>query len=247
MGVFDYPRTGLPVRSVLPVAAFYVLHDPAGGPEILGGYAVSSSHERPRAAITRWFRSDRRVTIVTTGLAAFATALLGLAVPSPAQAAPANAWSATTVCVESHVGSEWGVRSALGTWNEIDGGPTFVLEDSCTDYDAIVTVSYLNANNRYTGWTKWYWDETGHIVHADVTVNPQRIKAFASQDRSCQRQHTMTHEFGHALGLRHYTHSRAGSVMSYLGWDRLCGGLTAHDRAHFARLYPAQTVQKPPV
>ena len=82
-------------------------------------------------------------------------------------------------------------------------------------------------NSRYTGWSKWYWDETGDLVHADVTVNPQRIKAFASQDRSCQRKHTITHEFGHVLGLRHYPHSHAGSVMSYLGWQRLCGGLTA--------------------
>ena len=209
---------------------------------------MSSIHERPRAAITRWFRSDRLSTIVATGIAAFAVGLLSLAVPAPAQAAPTHTWSATTVCVESHVGSEWGVRSAIRTWNELDGGPTFVLEDSCTDYDGSVTVSYLNANNRYTGWTKWYWDETGHIVHADVTVNPQRIKAFASEDRSCQRQHTTTHEFGHVLGLRHHTHSHAGSVMSYLGWDRLCGGLTAHDRADFTHLYPAtETVQQPVV
>ena len=204
-----------------------------------GGYAVSSIHERPRAANTRWFRSDRLSTIVATVLAACAVALLGLAVPAPAEAAPTHTWSATTVCVESHVSSEWGVRSAIRTWNEIDGGPTFVLENSCTDYDDTVTVSYRNANNRYTGWTKWYWDETGHLVHADVTVNPHRIEAFASQDRQCQRQHTMTHEFGHVLGLRHYPHGHAGSVMSYLGWDRLCGGLTAHDRADFAKLYPA--------
>jgi hypothetical protein len=196
---------------------------------------VSSIRQHPR-------------TTVATVLAAFAVALLGLAAPSPAQAAPVHTWSATTVCVESHVGSAWGVRSAIRTWNEAEVGPTFVLEDSCTDYDATVTVSYLTANNRYTGWTKWYWDETGYIVHADVTVNPQRIKAFATEDRSCQRQHTMTHEFGHALGLRHHTHSHAGSVMSYLGWDRLCGGLTAHDLADLAQLYPAtQDVQAPPV
>ena len=219
---------------------------------------MSNNNEQPRTVvggraaidprITRRSRSGRLITIVATGLAAFAVALLGLAMPSPAQAAPAHAWSATTVCVESRVGSEWGVRSALRSWNELDNGPTFVLEDSCADHDATVTVTYLNANNRYTGWTKWYWDESGHIVHADVTVNPQRIKAFAAQDRSCQRQHTMTHEFGHALGLRHYTHSRAGSVMSYLAWERLCGGLSAHDQADFAHLYPAaQAVPEPAV
>ena len=76
-------------------------------------------------------------------------------------------------------------------------------------------------------------------MHADVTVNPQRIKAFASQHRSCQRKHTITHEFGHALGLRHYPHSHAGSVMSYLGWQRLCGGLSAHDASDYHELYPA--------
>ena len=127
------------------------------------------------------------------------------------------------------MGNEWDVRGAIRRWNRLDGGPTFVLEASCADYDGTVTVRYLSSNSRYTGWSKWYWDASGHIVHADVTVNPHRIKAFASQERSCQRKHTITHEFGHALGLRHYRHSHAGSVMSYLGWQRLCGGLTAHD------------------
>ena len=174
-----------------------------------------------------------------TGLAAIVVALSGLAVPAPAQAASAHAWRATTVCVESHVGREWGVRSAIRTWNKSDTGPTFVLEDSCPDGDGSVTVRYLEDDNRYTGWTTWYWDEAGDIVHADVTVNPRRIQDFASQDRSCQRQHTMTHELGHALGLRHYPHSHSGSVMSYLGWERLCGGLSAHDRADYAQLYPA--------
>ena len=190
---------------------------------------------------------ERLVSTVVGGLAAFAVALLGPSVPAPAEAAPAHAWDATTVCVESHVGSPWGVRSALRTWNQLDGGPTFVLEDSCTDYVDTVTVSYLDANDRYTGWTKWYWDTSGHIVHADVTVNPHRIKAFATRDRSCQRQHTMTHEFGHALGLRHYPHSHAGSVMSYLGWQRHCGGLSAHDRADYGHLYPATLAGQEPV
>jgi len=176
--------------------------------------------------------------LVAAGLAAFAVALLGLSVPAPARATPAHAWSESTICVESHVGPAWGVRSALRSWNGLDGGPTFVLQESCPDYDDTVTVRYLDASDRYTGWTTWYWDEDGHIVHADVTVNPQRIKAFANQDRKCQRRHTMTHELGHALGLRHYPHSHAGSVMSYLGWERLCGGLSAHDAGDFAGLYP---------
>ena len=57
-------------------------------------------------------------------------------------------------------------------------------------------------------------------------------------DRSCQRKHTITHEFGHVLGLRHYRRSHAGSVMSYLGWQRLCGGLTGHDRSDYRELFP---------
>ena len=173
---------------------------------------------------------------------ALASALAVLAVPSTAQAAPeeaaGHAWSQTTVCVESHVGPEWGVGNAISRWNQLDGGPTFVLAASCPGYDDAVTVRYQNANDRFTGWTKWYWDSTGAIVHADVTVNPHRIKAFASQDQACQREHTMTHELGHVLGLRHYPRSHAGSVMSYLGWKRHCGGLSAHDAADYAQLYP---------
>jgi hypothetical protein len=174
--------------------------------------------------------------------AAFAAALVVLAAPSPAQAEPQHAWSQSTVCVESHVGPEWGVPSAIRRWNELDTGPTLVLEESCPDYNDTVTVRYRNSNDRFTGWTQWFWDTTGHLVHADVTVNPRRIKAFASQDRSCQRHHTLTHEFGHALGLPHYPRSHAGSVMSYLGWKRHCGDLVAHDAADHAQLYPEPAV-----
>jgi hypothetical protein len=175
-----------------------------------------------------------------TSLAALAVALLGVAAPAPARAAaPSHTWSVPTVCVESHVDASWGVRTALRTWNALDGGPTLVLRDSCAGEEDVVTVRYRNAHDRYTGWTRWYWDGTGSLVHADVTVNPQRVEAFAKQDRACQRQHTTTHELGHALGLRHYLHSHAGSVMSYLGWERLCGGLSADDRAAYAQLYPA--------
>jgi hypothetical protein len=212
---------------------------------------MSSNHACARpvtSAKTRWFRSDRLTALVAAGLATFAVALGVLAVPSPAQAEPVHVWSQSTVCVESHVGSEWGVRRAIRSWNKLDGGPTFVMEESCPDYNNTVTVRYRNANDRFTGWTKWYWDATGQLVHADVTVNPHRIKAFASEDRSCQRQHTTTHEFGHVLGLPHYPRSHAGSAMSYLGWKRHCGGLTAHDSADYAHLYPGtQTAEEPAV
>ena len=159
----------------------------------------------------------------------------------PAQAGPGttHVWSSTTVCVDSKVGPEWDVRGAIRRWNRLDGGPTFVLADGCANYDGTVTVRYLNSTSRYTGWSKWYWDASGHIVHADVTLNAHRIKAFATQDQQCQRKHTVTHEFGHALGLRHYPRSHAGSVMSYLGWKRHCGGLSSQDGVDYHQLYPA--------
>jgi hypothetical protein len=187
-----------------------------------------------------WIRSGHPTKIVNLAIVTL-VALGSLGLAPPAQAHVQRTWSSSTICVESHVGKEWDVRGAIRRWNRLDGGPKFVLETRCAGYDGTVTVRYENSNNIYTGWSKWYWDESGHIVHADVTVNPQRIKAFASPDRSCQRKHTITHEFGHVLGLRHYRHSHAGSVMSYLGWKRLCGGLTRHDRADFRGLYPAPT------
>jgi hypothetical protein len=171
-------------------------------------------------------------------LALVALGSLGLA--TPAQAHTERTWISSTVCVESHVGREWDVKGAIQRWNRLDGGPTFVLAAQCDGYDGTVTVRYESSNSRYTGWSKWFWDESGHIVHADVTLNPQRIKAFASADRSCQRKHTITHEFGHVLGLRHYRHSHAGSVMSYLGWQRHCGGLSKGDRSDYAELYPGE-------
>jgi len=191
------------------------------------------------SANNHWFRSGHPMKIVKTALVLLVTTLCGVGLATPAQAHPQRTWSGSTVCVETHVGQEWDIQGAIRRWNRLDGGPTFVLEDECAGYDGTVTVRYESSNSRYTGWSKWYWDESGHIVHADVTVNPRRIKAFASDDRSCQRKHTITHEFGHVLGLRHYRHSHAGSVMSYLGWQRLCGGLTGHDRADYRELYPA--------
>jgi hypothetical protein len=157
-----------------------------------------------------------------------------------APAEPLRTWSSSvsTVCVESQVGREWDVKGAVRQWNRLKGGPTFVLERSCPDYEGTVTVRYERSDNQYTGWTNWYWDESGHIVHADVTLNPRRIKAFDRQDQSCQRRHTTSHEFGHVLGLRHYPHSQPGATMSYLGWKERCGRLNAHDRSDFRELYP---------
>jgi hypothetical protein len=161
-----------------------------------------------------------------------------LAVPAPDE--PVRTWSAgvTTICVESHVDKSWDVKGAVARWNRVPGGPTFVLEASCPEYDGTVTIRVKRAADRFTGWTDWYWDDSGHLVHADITVNPQRITAFQRGDQSCMRRHTTTHELGHALGLRHYPRSHSGSVMSYLGWRRGCGRLSAHDRSDYRKLYP---------
>lgn len=170
-----------------------------------------------------------------------ALGILGTAAPAHSHEDDSRrTWSSdtTTVCVESHVSKQWNVKGALRRWNQLESGPTFVLKARCPAYEGTVTVRYDSGDNRYTGWSKWYWNESGDIVHADVTVNPHRIKAFAHRDRSCQRKHTITHEFGHVLGLRHYLNSHSGSVMSYLGWDRLCGDLSSHDVADHSDLYP---------
>ena len=199
------------------------------------------------SATTQWLRSDRSTNttkiVVALLMALVALGSLGLASPAQAHAAheseeSTHIWSISTVCVTSEVGAEWGVRGAIRRWNRLEGGPTFVLKSSCADYAGTVTVRYESSNSRYTGWSKWYWNDSGDLVHADVTLNPRRIKAFAPAEQSCQRKHTSTHEFGHALGLKHYPHSHSGSVMSYLGWQRLCGGLTAHDASDYDELYP---------
>jgi len=194
-------------------------------------------------ATTRSLHPHRCAKILATWVIAL-VALGGFAPASPAQAAPAvtHVWSSATVCVESHVGAEWDVRGAIRRWNRLDGGPTFVLADSCAEYDGTVTVRYLNSSSRYSGWSEWYWDASGYLVHADVTLNARRIEAFASEDQSCQRKHTVTHELGHALGLRHYPRSHAGSVMSDQGWQSRCGGLSGHDGADYQELYPLPAV-----
>jgi len=163
----------------------------------------------------------------------------GLAAPAAPEVARTWSESFSTVCVESHVSRAWGVKGAISRWHRLEAGPTFVLKKSCPQYEGTVTVNYEKAgtHGRYNGWTEWYWDETGDIVHADVTFNPRSIKKQARDDRSCLRKHTSAHEFGHVLGLPHYPDSQSGAVMSYLGWDLHCGGLTAHDRSDYKDLY----------
>jgi hypothetical protein len=194
-----------------------------------------------------------RTTVRTTARTVIVLlAVLGsLALAAPALAAPAapahdeeqHTWAAgtTTVCVESHVGKDWDVERTLQRWNRLDGAPMFVLRDDCADYVGSVTVRYKFDHSIYSGRTVWFWDDDAHIVHADVTVNPQRVKAYARGDYQCLRSWTTTHEFGHVLGLRHYPRSHAGSVMSYRGWERGCGRLSAHDRADYAELYLTPT------
>lgn len=183
-----------------------------------------------------------RTLVALTTLVAIASAVL---LGGPSSAAPAapetpRTWNSdvTTVCVQSNVGREWHVKQAVREWNRLDGGPTFVLKTSCPDYDDSVSVRYRNEDDVFTGWTEWFWDASGDLIHADVTLNPERIKAFAPRDRTCMRRHTITHELGHALGLRHYPHAHAGAVMSYLDWQQRCGRLDAHDRSDFRGLYP---------
>jgi hypothetical protein len=190
--------------------------------------------------------TDRAALAALAALAVVAAVLaVGSPVPAASAADPARTWSTsvTTVCVESHVGKSWDVKGAVAQWNRIAGGPTFVLKAHCRDYDDTVTVRLKGSPDRFTGWTDWYWDETGHLVHADITLNPQRIAAFDRRDQACMREHTTSHELGHALGLRHYPRSHAGAVMSYLGWRERCGRLAAHDRADFRELYPEVVTQ----
>jgi hypothetical protein len=184
--------------------------------------------------------------VIGRAVLALATVTTAMLCSGPAPAAPrgdeaVHTWSSavTSVCVESHVDKAWAVKSAVRQWNRLPGGPSFHLEASCPDYEGTVTVRYQSSADRFTGWTDWYWDDSGHLVHADITLNPQRIAAFAGGDRSCMRKHTTSHELGHALGLRHYPHAHSGAVMSYQGWKKRCGRLDAHDRSDFAELYPA--------
>lgn len=185
-----------------------------------------------------------RALVATTAL----LTLVSLGGPTPAAQAdvghgaePVRTWSSsiTTVCVDSQVGRGWDVKGAVRRWNRLEGGPTLVLRASCPDYEGSVTVRYRGADNKFTGWTDWFWNADGDIVHADVTVNPRRLAAFARKDLGCVRRYTTGHELGHVLGLGHYPRSHAGSVMSYLGWRSSCGRLNAHDRAEFSELYPA--------
>ncbi|MBJ7356153.1 matrixin family metalloprotease [Nocardioides sp.] len=183
------------------------------------------------------------ITLVILATASYG----GSSLAGPTHKEPLRSWSThvETICVESHVGAEWGVKRAVRQWNRVPGGPTFVIAASCSDHEDVVTVRYRGSGDRFTGWTEWFWDDSGHLVHADITVNPQRIRAFDRRDQSCMRKHTTSHELGHALGLRHYPRTHSGAVMSYLGWRERCGRLSAHDRSDFRELYPAGSSAAP--
>ncbi len=164
-------------------------------------------------------------------------AVFGLTAPAAADEEKAVSWASDTVCVQTTVDKSWGVKNAVKVWNKLDG-PRFEIRKSCDSDEARVKVRIKSNKTEFTGVTDWNYDGDNNLTDAVITLNPRYVRTgFKSSDERCIKLHTSAHEFGHALGLPHYPKKHSGSVMSYLGWKKSCGQLSAHDKKDFAKLY----------
>jgi hypothetical protein len=107
------------------------------------------------------------------------------------------------------------------------------------------------ANGSIIASTYWWYDGSGHIVDADMVFYDGGIKFFTGSS-GCSGSYagyiedTATHEFGHALGLRHSAVTTA-TMYATITWCSQGGrSLDADDREGIEAIYPAGSTSTPP-
>lgn len=143
---------------------------------------------------------------------------LAIFAPVPSQAMTYSEdyrWQVRSICVEADLNTRWGLRNAIGTWNDVDAGqPKLRLRATCPDRGSIHVRTVYRPRWHYGGaaWTTHLGDETVRVrieLNNAVTV---RARLSPTHARQWKRFATI-HELGHALGLHHTNHT--GSVMAY--------------------------------
>lgn len=92
--------------------------------------------------------------------------------------------------------------------------------------------------------TRWWTDGSGHLIDADVWINT--IYPFFTNQTGCSGgfylENTMTHEFGHVLGLRHSTDPDA-TMFAFSGWcETIRESLAADDILGIQTIYPGGVI-----
>jgi predicted Zn-dependent protease len=183
----------------------------------------------------------------------FATLALTLTGTAPAEAAyvedPAYIgvrFPTANICVDDRTGSIWyyRVRDAVADFNSLSNVRMVrqVGRHACDSYASELILTWRNEGK--TGWVGYAriyddmsWGRTEHgnstYVHGDVVL---RLNSYYWQSYDGWR-HILTHEMGHALGLRHTQALTCKSVMAQWPCTSYWLKLSAYDRAALVRIY----------
>jgi hypothetical protein len=151
--------------------------------------------------------------------------------------------------------AEAAVRAGASAWTQQSGANfQFVyggrVSATTTGYDLRNVVLFRNASNGGTIATTYYWTSLGLLLDADIIFWDGAWTFFAGSS-GCSGgayiQDVATHEFGHALGLKHSSVTGATMYPSYTQCSTQMRSLAADDIAGVQKLYPPTGTNTAPV
>ena len=151
--------------------------------------------------------------------------------------------------------AEAAVRAGASAWTQ-QSGANFQfayggrVSATTTGYDSRNIVIFRNVANSGAIATTYYWTSGGTVVDADIIFWDGGWTFFTGSS-GCSSgayiEDIATHEFGHALGLRHSSVTGATMYASYSRCSTQVRSLAADDIAGVRALYPATSTNTAPV
>lgn len=150
----------------------------------------------------------------------------------------AEAWEAAVV----RSAAPWNaVLSAITLGVSVDTGVTTAQRDGINAIFTRVDPSV------WTGVTYWWWGGSGELIDADIILNERYL--WSVHPDPCREffvENTITHEFGHLLGLDHSADPEATMWPYTSGCETIREDLAADDIAGLLSLYPGGAPPPPP-